>query len=98
MNKPIVHFKEWDCSLRFGQYANGNIAIMLDDIRDGLPVATATVNPNVTLNPEYVAIKDYSENKGMLNALIDANIIEPEDEIPLGYASCHICKLLIEPR
>jgi len=93
----IVRFRTWDCTLHFREYANGNIAILLEDVRDGQPVATATINPNVKLSPEYVCIKDYSENTGMLDALIEAGVVEPEDEIPMGYANAHICKLLVKP-
>lgn len=72
-------FKKWKCSVNPATYNNGRKAILLWDYQDGSPVATATVNlPYAPCNNNEVYIKDYSENEGMTETLINANIIEKE--------------------
>lgn len=73
-------FKQWDCTVYPGYYENGRKALRLvDEGPDPGPVATATVNLVDEDCPDDCAfIKDYSENVGMTDALIKADLIEPE--------------------
>jgi hypothetical protein len=91
----MIRFKDWKCELDFGYYGNGNVAIKLIDALDGDIVAVATVNiPNEELDEGEVIIKDYAENSGVLNSLLDANIITPPHRfIKTGYVQCPVCKL-----
>tara|TARA_Y100000034_G_C6864355_1_gene393758 strand:+ start:713 stop:1264 length:552 start_codon:yes stop_codon:yes gene_type:complete len=108
---PLVIYKGWQCLVRPVLYPDGNPGLVLEDIDDGSPVATCTVNlptqtPKKILNmfkgcfavqpyedfrtkygsdttgssdidsEFFVFIKDYSENEGMLDTLLKANIIE----------------------
>jgi len=93
----IVKFKDWDCSLEHSTYMNGRIAIQLNDITDGMPIATATVNiPEASLQPNEVIIKNYSENEGMSKALMDAGIIGPPNRsIRTGHVIVMVHKLLV---
>lgn len=94
----IVEFNRWKCRVYKVSYAtNGRTALQLLDIADGSRIATATVNiPEVELDDDEVIIKDYSENKGILEALIQAEIIEkPIRELKLGFVTVYVCKLLI---
>lgn len=107
----VVQFKDWRCNVHLETYVNSNaIAIVLrnaDPIReeecreepDMADIAVATVNlPNINLNPDEVAIKDYSENEGMLKALIMANIVHmPHKFVKGGYSEFPVCKLRIKP-
>jgi len=74
-----VKFKEWTCLPIVGRYSNGRKAINLVDHITYEPIATATVNiEHVMLTSwDHVFIKEYSENEGMTEALIKANIIYP---------------------
>jgi hypothetical protein len=92
-----VQFGNYDCHVLFSEYAdNGNTAIQLVDVRDGMPVATATVNPGVKLPKDIVAIKNYSENEGMLGALMQAGIISnPQRWMEMGFVMVPVCKLLV---
>lgn len=92
-----IKFKEWDCVLQFHKYNNDRTALMLVDEYDGSPVAVATINiPNEDLGKDEVVIKDYTENEGMLDTLIDAGIISnPVAYIKTGYVNSPICKLLV---
>jgi hypothetical protein len=95
----IVKFLQWECYLVFARYANGRLAIRLMDINDHDEVATATVNiPNVILAENEIIIKDYSENDGMLAALVYGGIVKnPHRYCTTGFVSCPICKLIINP-
>lgn len=71
--------------------------IHLIDAEDGLPYAVATVNIDELTNVEgYVAVKDYSENEGMLQFLIDNNFVEPPvTHVESGFVKLPICKIKI---
>ncbi len=92
-----VRFKSWVCNIEKVAYGNGRTALLLRDIEDGAPVAKATVNvPDASLQDGQVIIKNYDENEGMLNALIEAKIVShPIGSIMTGYEECPICWLLI---
>ena len=76
-------------------YANGRVALMLSD-EEG-QVACATVNlPEHDLKPGEVLIKTWSENEGMLDFLVMNHIVSDLGrEVPTGYVSARVCKLLI---
>ena len=90
-----VTFNGAECSLEFLQYTNGNPALQL--WHEGMPYAMATVNdPDVELEPAQVLIKDYSENFGMVDALVAAGIVTRTEEYalmgPYG-AKAWVCNL-----
>lgn len=89
-----VRFKDWNCVLKFNRYVNGEtVSISLVDAVDGELVAHATVNiPG--LDFDEVAIKDYSENIGMVEALLHAGIIEkPHRAVRSGFVSIPVTRL-----
>jgi len=67
----------YNCKVLYQKYQAGGHRIDLIDLSDGMPVATATVHvPGVKLENNEVIIKDYSENEGIYNALLEYNIIK----------------------
>ncbi len=78
-----------------GRYANGRKAIRLLDSDDGSLVAVATVNvPDVELGDDEVLIKNYSENEGVLDSLVDAGLIDEAYGLAkTGFVVAHRCKL-----
>ena len=90
---------EYKLSLSFGKYKNGQTAIQLLDTSDGLPYATASVCvEDHLLKEDEVAIKDYSENQGIMDSLVEAGIIEyPHAFIQFNYVKIPVCKLTIKP-
>jgi hypothetical protein len=59
-------------------YSNHRLALQVEDARTGEPMAVATVNlPDEKLAPNEIAVKDYSENEGMVDTLVKGDIIEP---------------------
>ena len=95
--KMKVHFLNRDCALVCARYPNGRVAIKL--VSDAAPVATATVNvPSCPLGEREVLIKNYDENKGVLDALIEAGVVRPTNVFcQVGHARAQVCDLLIEP-
>ena len=67
----------YKCRFQPGRYGNGNYALRIVDADTGEPIATATTNyENVILHPNYIFIKDWSENRGMLQTLMDLGVVE----------------------
>jgi hypothetical protein len=95
--KHEMYGETYQLSLQFAKYANGQTAIKLWDLTDGFPFATATVCvEDDLLKEDEVAIKDYSENEGLLDALIEAEVVEPPHAfIQSGFVKIPICKLKI---
>jgi hypothetical protein len=93
--KHEMYGETYKLSLQFAKYENGQTAIKLFDMSDGFPFATATVCVEDDLLKEgEVAIKDYSENTGILDALIEADVVEsPHAFIQSGFVKIPICKL-----
>lgn len=87
----------YQVQLQFAKYSNDRIAILLVEEGTGEDIATATVNvPEANVPEGYVGIKDYSENEGMLQFLVDNGIVEPPARyIPSGWVSIPVCKLLV---
>lgn len=81
LNLPYLDEGE-EVFIEFGKYVDGTPAIEIFSETEG-PVATATVNLsgyNISPAPGHVIIKDYSENEGMVEALIAAGIITERGE------------------
>ena len=99
MSKTINHttsYGEFQLNVEFAKYKNDQVAIKLIDSSDGMPFATATLCVEDDLLKEgEVAIKDYSENEGILNSLIESNIVEPPHAfIQSNFVKIPICKLI----
>lgn len=69
--------------------------IELYDAKDMEPFLVATSNIPTLNNVEgYVAVKDYSENEGILNFLIENNFVEPPITfVRENLVNFPICKL-----
>ena len=95
-HKPSFSDETYKLSVIFNKYASGQNAIVLYDMSDGFPFMTASVAlTNVELESDDVAIKNYSENEGILETLIEAGVIsKPHSYIPSGYVNFPICKII----
>lgn len=90
---------------RYPDHAGGGRAIVLahgdpeagrDEDHEMLAVATVNVRGvSETLPGDRVVIKDYSENEGMLAALVEAGVVEDTGErAAFGYVSAPIVRIL----
>ena len=73
-----VTFLKTECRLEFGKYPQGGRNyLLLIDAETGEEVCRASVNlPDAKLAENQIAIKDWSENVGMLKILVDAGIVK----------------------
>lgn len=78
-------------------YSDGSLALVVTDYGTGEHLATATVFLNHDKPAEgHVFIKDYSENEGVLNCLIDQGIVsKPVREVQAGFVVVHECEVLV---
>ena len=83
-----------DCQFVIGYYENGNLGIEIRSNTEGA-IARVTVNPDIPISIDEIAIKDYSENEGMVDWLLSMNIIEEEPirEIESGWVTIPVHKL-----
>ncbi len=91
-----VQFKKWLCLIEFREYMNGRTAIQLVHAVDGEPMLVATVNlPEDELESDEVFIKDWSENSGVYDVLVEAGVIKKfHGFVNLGGVNAYRCKLL----
>lgn len=88
-------FTTYKCKVSYSKYiSNQRISITLVDY-DNYPIAVATVNiPEENLDYNEVAIKNWSENEGILKTLINAGIInKPHRQVDVGFVKADICYL-----
>jgi len=96
MNIKLNHEIYNECSIKVCKYSNNRPALVI--YHEGEVLLTATVNmPDSNVPEGYVCIKDWSENEGILKALIENSIIAPpEFYILLEFVTVSVCKLLGE--
>ena len=94
-----VKFKQWECSLAFGEYQNGRTILFLNDNATLEDVLCASVNlPDEAIGSNEIAIKNYSENEGVLDVLIEYKVVsKPKRYVNLTHVSVPICELLMRP-
>lgn len=98
-----VKFKQWNCIVVKSKYMdNDRIALVLKEEETGEPLATASVNVVdyyfTKENGEHQTfIKNYSENEGILEALVEAGIVEDTNiEWPLSqWVKANLVRVLI---
>ena len=101
---PQVLFQSWLCRVVPAMYNNKVLALQLKDIDDGSPIASATVNldqhAHILLSEMskghciLTFIKDYSENEGMLKALVDAQVVvDTGIRAPLNHVEVPVVEL-----
>lgn len=93
-----VTFLRENCRLLRGAYSDGNRTALMLQCENGEPMAKCTVNlPDDHLGADEVAVKSYSENEGMVEALMAAGVIEkPYRSIQSGHVQIPVCRLLLD--
>ncbi|HEY9852088.1 MAG TPA: hypothetical protein V6D28_21620 [Leptolyngbyaceae cyanobacterium] len=93
-----VNFIGYECSVKVSRYDCGISPCLRLVNTEGMPIATATVNVSeLQLPPNFVIIKNYAENEGILPALVAAQIVHPTGQtVPVGHCIGYICQLAPE--
>ena len=96
----IVDFRNTGYTVLMKRYSNNNrLAILLVNPEEPqYDVIVCTINmPSLELNDNIVIIKNYSENEGVLDALIKHEVIsEPIGVVQTGFVKSPMCKVLID--
>jgi len=90
-----VSFLGYTGKIVWDQYErSGQTALRLVD-EDGCPIATATCSlEDAELEWGEVIIKDWSENRGMAEALVKTGVVlRSHRQIPTGFAWAKVCRL-----
>ena len=86
--------RSYECRLVWREYGNGNVAICAES-PEGRPIGVLSTNTGEVLDNDHVAIKDWSENEGVLQSLIDNGVVSaPERTIPTGWVEAAVCRIL----
>lgn len=78
---------------------NGNNALMIvvtdEEGNEIEPYCVCSVNPGKSIPEDQIAVKDYSENKGMVDFLRAEGIIEgdPTESISSGFVTIPVFRL-----
>lgn len=101
---PTVQFGPYECNCYKTSYPHGGAtALYLDHVASGEPIATATVNiPEANhllegkAGEEFIFVKDYSENSGMMAALEAAGIAaDTGRRVPAGFTKATVARMLL---
>lgn len=91
-----VKFKDWECIIEWSIYSqNDNIAIILLDGKTKELVTFATTNTSEKTDWTKIQVKDWSENRGMWESLVNAGVIEsePVEKITSYFVQVKVGKL-----
>lgn len=91
-----VKYKKWNCIVQWSMYyENNNIAIQLVDEKTKELVTFATTNTSEKTDWTKIQVKDWSENRGMWEALVNAGVIEsePVEKITSYFVQVKVGKL-----
>lgn len=96
----VVKFKQWLCVVKKEMYKNGITALTLYEVDSNEKILTATVNLSeyglVRAEEELTFIKNWSENEGVLECLVENGIVENlHMPVPTGFVMAHMVKVLI---
>ncbi len=74
---------------------DNNLSLFLCS-KKGEPLAKLSIDgKDSNLQPDEIILKDYSENSGIIDQLIDSSMLKPTDRfILVGNRLCPVCKVL----
>jgi len=95
MNLTLHNHTYENVYLHWASYANNRPALIITSAQ-GEPLVKASVNmPEISnISPDYILIKDYAENEGILAWLIEHEVvIDTGTVIPSGFVKLNLCKI-----
>jgi len=93
MEYPGLYGK-YTIDIKMSRYSNGQHRMEFIDSKDGFSVLISSVAIDESLESDQIAIKDYSENEGVLKFLMEKGIVSsPLKYFNSGFVSIPICKI-----
>jgi hypothetical protein len=93
MNK--VKFLGEECTIEFQKYQHGGVAMQLWCSEGPMCKATVCI-PGAKIKDNEVLIKNWSENEGILDALISSGIVKDTGKVvPSGYVEANVCEICV---
>ena len=87
-------YGEYEIDIKMSKYTNGQHRMEFIDSKDGFSVLVSSVAIDESLESDQIAIKDYSENEGVLKFLMEKGIVSsPLKYFNSGFVSIPICKI-----
>jgi hypothetical protein len=88
-------YGEYEIDIKMSKYINGQHRMDFIDKEDGFSVLVASVAIEENISPDEIAIKDYSENEGVLKFLMEKGIVSsPLKYFNSGFVRIPLCKLM----
>ena len=94
--KPmVIPVNDWECKVVMERYEQGGMALRLIDATDHDPIYRATSNLlDQQPGEQEVFIKNYAENEGVLEALMDAGLVSDTGKVvETGHAALNIARM-----
>ena len=95
-----IKYNEYEVDMLFGNYGNGNLAIIFVGSKgsqyEGEDIVDATVNGNIQLKTEDICgFKAWNEGPGIVECLVQEGIIHPDVNgiEPAGFSQIHYHRL-----
>lgn len=90
-------YGEYNIDIKMSKYKNGQNRMDFIDSEDGFPVLVASVAVEQNLEQDEIAIKNYSENEGVLDFLINEGIVTSFcRNISSGFVKIPVYKLKLQ--
>jgi hypothetical protein len=90
-----TRFLDGEFTVEKMEYPNGRVALVLRSPEDG-PVKASVNLPEAQCPDGFVYIKDVDENEGMLDALVEAGVVEsPLTYARSGFVHFPLCRIMI---
>lgn len=99
MPNITVEIRGTECNVEILRFnTNNRPAVVLVDAIDGSPYARVSCNlPEVEMAEDETAVKNWIENEGMMEALIERGCLsEPVRFVKNGHVNVPICKIKME--
>ena len=96
-----IKFAKWVCMPTFGLYANGRVALTIGN-KECPVVARPSVNlgptmPDLPLGLDELHIKNYAENAGIVDALVEAGLVVVMETIGIGEHKAEVARCSLTP-
>ena len=100
LERKAIEFNGYKCFIKIRPYNSGRIYMTLHDLEDGQQVTRVTLDIDAIPHIDnLIIVKSYSENKGLYEALLKAEVIKPCERIyAVGYEMAHVCFLSLDDR